>query len=264
MNKYHKSIITPINELLTSNYRGVTDYKDEQDILVKCSHCNGILKTKLGWHIRTKWFREKKEYLCRECLRPRWNAAGHLAVTGSVHPSRGKTYEEIHGLDKAKIIKLKVARHGKDNAQFGKPAYSGSGNGWSGWYKDNYFRSLLELSFIVNYLEKYSVEYVTAESYNFKIPYINYEGKQRNYFADFATSDSLIEVKPKSAVNWHTNKFKFQAAEKWCTERGYKFKIFDNTMFDQLNTDQLIYMYKDSIIKWLPRYEAKFKEKYNI
>jgi len=264
MNKYHRSIITPVEKLLTSKYRGIVNYKDDQEVSVQCSCCNTITQTKLGWHIRTKWFREHKEYICNKCLKPAWNTAGHKAVTGSIHPNRGKTYEDIHGKEKADLLKLKVARHGKDNGQFGKPAYCGSGNGWSGWYKDNYFRSLLELSFIVNYLEKNSLAYTSAESSDYKIPYTNFEGKQRNYFADFITAHYLIEVKPELAVSWHTNKLKFLAAEKWCKARDYEFKIFDNTMFDQLTTEQLISMYKDNIIKWLPRYEVKFKEKYNL
>lgn len=264
MTKYHKSIITPIEELLTSKYRGIINYKDNQKINVQCYSCNNIIQTKLGWHLQAKWFRDHREYICSKCLKPAWNAAGHKAVTGCIHPNRGKTYEDIHGEDKAKLIKLKVARHGKDNAQFGKPAYTGSGNGWSGWYKDKYFRSLLELSFIINYLEKNSLEYTSAESTSYKIPYTNYEGKQRNYFADFVTSNNLIEVKPKSAVTWYVNKLKFTAAEEWCKTNNYTFKIFDNTMFKQLTNEQLILMYKDNIIKWLPRYEAKFKEKHNL
>jgi hypothetical protein len=35
---------------------------------------------------------------------------------------------------------------------YGKPSPQGSGNGWSGWYKGKYFRSIMELSFIVEYL----------------------------------------------------------------------------------------------------------------
>lgn len=264
MSRYHKSIITPIEELLTSSYGGVVDYKCNQIVSVQCSKCYAVIQTILGWHIQTKWFKEHREYICNKCHKFKWNTAGHKAVTGRTHPNKGKTYEEIHGVEKGKELRLKVARFGKNNAQFGKPAYNGSGNGWSGWYKEKYFRSLLELSFVVNYLEKNSIDYKTAESTLYKIPYTNFEGTQRNYFADFITADSLIEVKPALAISWINNKLKFTAAEEWCKSNGYTFKIFDNTMFEQLTSEQLISMYRDNIVKWLPRYEIKFKEKYKL
>ena len=43
---------------------------------------------------------------------------------------------------------------GEGNPMFGKPSPEGTGNGWSGWYKGWIFRSLRELSFIVNFVEK--------------------------------------------------------------------------------------------------------------
>ena len=33
---------------------------------------------------------------------------------------------------------------------YGRFSPRGSGNGWSGWYKEWYFRSLLELSYMIN------------------------------------------------------------------------------------------------------------------
>jgi hypothetical protein len=262
MDKYHKSIVTPITELQTSKYKGVINYKDNQDVLVKCSRCSSVLKTKLGWHLQAKWFREGSEYLCRSCNRVNWIEAGHKAVTGKPHPNKGKTYEQLHGVEKANLLKKQVAHYGSDNAQFGRPAYCGSGNGWSGWYKGTYFRSLLELAFIVNYLEAQSISYTSAEARAYKIPYINHTGTARNYFPDFVVGNTLIEIKPKGALNWHDNTIKFNAARDWCTKTGMKFKVFDDTMIDKLTSNQLITMYNQGIITWLPRYEVKFKQKY--
>ena len=55
---------------------------------------------------------------------------------------------------------------------FGRPTPQGSGNGWKGWYKGWFFRSLKELSYVVNVLEPNGDIWESAE--NIKIPYVNY------------------------------------------------------------------------------------------
>ena len=262
MKIYHESIITPINDLITTRYGGIVHFKDIQIIQVQCQNCYAVKTTQYGWHMHAPWFKSKRPYWCRNCIQKIWIEAGHKAVTGKPHPNKGKTYEQIHGREKAKKIKKLVARHGKDNAQFGKPAHNGSGNGWSGYYKGKYFRSLLELSFIVNFLEKNNLIYKSAEQAKYAIPYINLENKNRNYFADYITGRELIEVKPKLAAKWESNKCKFKAAKNWCRKNNMVFKIYDHTMFEQLKEEQLKKMYEEGIIVWIDRYENKFKQKH--
>jgi hypothetical protein len=70
----------------------------------------------------------------------------------------GKSYEKIiiekygneEGFKKIKEKKQNMNKRmsGINNPMYGKPSPEGSGNGWSGWYKGFYFRSLMELSFI--------------------------------------------------------------------------------------------------------------------
>jgi hypothetical protein len=259
---YHESIVNKPEDLITTTYGGKLHYAHDQIITVCCQKCNKTVQTKYGWHLKAKWFRENLPYNCRHCHKLKWIKAGHIAVTGRPHPNRGKTYEEIHGAEKGGLLRKQVARTGYKNAQFGRPAYTGSGNGWSGWYRDIYFRSLLELSFIVNFIEKNKLKYTSAEAYAYKIPYIDIEGNRRNYFADFLIDNVLIEIKPKLAATWHVNICKFTAAKKWCKKHGLKFKIYDQTMFDQLSKTQLISMYEDGTIRWIERYEKKFKKKY--
>jgi hypothetical protein len=59
-------------------------------------------------------------------------------------------YSKRYNKDKIKGIKTKQSIHssGKNNNMYGKPAPQGSGNGWSGWYNDIYFRSIMELSYL--------------------------------------------------------------------------------------------------------------------
>ena len=84
---------------------------------------------------------------------------------------------------KMKEYKLKqsINSSGNKNPMYGKPSPNGSGNGWSGWYKNYFFKSLKELSFILT-LEKENIKYESAEVKKFKIEYINWEGKKRNYY----------------------------------------------------------------------------------
>lgn len=52
--------------------------------------------------------------------------------------NKGKTFEEIYGKEKAVELKEKLSERfsGEGNPMFGKPSPEGSGNGWSGWYKN--------------------------------------------------------------------------------------------------------------------------------
>jgi hypothetical protein len=262
MHIYHDSIVNKPEDLATTTYGGRLHYAHDQIITVCCQKCSRIQQTRYGWHLKAKWFRENQPYNCKSCHKIKWIKAGHIAVTGKSHPNRGKTYEDIHGVEKGALLRKKIARFGVKNAQFGRPAYTGSGNGWSGWYKSIYFRSLLELSFIVNYIEKNKLKHCSAETGKYKITYIDNNGRQRNYFADFLIGNTLIEIKPKLAATWSTNICKFIAAERWCLEHNLEFKVYDQTMFEQLSEKQLIRLYEEGNIKWIDRYEKKFKEKY--
>ena len=90
----------------------------------------------------------------KEKITKKFIESGHKARKGQKSFIRGLTYEQYYGPDKAKEIKSKLGMFGPDNPQYGKPANYDSGAGWSGWYKNWYFRSIYELSFMINYIEK--------------------------------------------------------------------------------------------------------------
>lgn len=91
----------------------------------------------------------------------------------------GKTFYDIwvekYGLEIAnqKLIEFKNNRSksstGEKNPMFGKTSPTGSGNGWSGWYKDWYFRSINELSFMINVIERFKFTWVSGEKLKYKI-----------------------------------------------------------------------------------------------
>ena len=75
--------------------------------------------------------------------------------------------------------KQSESHRGEKNHMFGKPSPQGSGNGWSGWYKDWYFRSLRELSYMIKVLEAQQLVWETPDK-NFKIPYTDRKSTRLN------------------------------------------------------------------------------------
>jgi hypothetical protein len=85
--------------------------------------------------------------------------------------------------------------------------------GISGYYKNIYFRSSLELAFLYEFCNKYEI--ISAEK-NFRVSYINENNLDSIYCPDFyiKETDEVIELKPKSLLNTPKNILKFQVAKK--------------------------------------------------
>ena len=192
------------------------------------------------------------------------------AVLGDKNPMYGKcnydVWVEKYGVAKAKELqdltnkKLSAIFSGAGNPMYGKPAPQGSGNGWSGWYKGWYFRSLKELSFVINHLEKNQLSWRTAESKDLAISYVDPKGKKRTYFADFLVSDKeLVEVKPTKLKSSIIVKLKQEAAINFCNKLGLHYRIEDPIM---LNEGEIKTLYISGEIKFSERYEIMFKERF--
>lgn len=98
-------------------------------------------------------------------------------------------------------------------------------------YKNHFFRSLLELSFFISFIEKRGLEYESGEQEKYTIHYSDKAGKKRRYFPDFiikmGNKKTIFECKPKS--QWTDEKvlLKAAAARKFAKKRGMKYKILD-------------------------------------
>lgn len=173
---------------------------------------------------------------------------------------KGKTNIEIFGKEKAKNIqnKLSQASSGKNNPMYGKPAPKGSGNGWSGWYKGTYFRSLKELSFIINVLERFNFKWETGENKNYQIKYFDYWENEKTYFADFIIEDKyLVEIKPKKLWNSDLVKRKKESAIQFCQEKGLKYKLIDPNK--TLSNNDIKILIEENKLQFIKRYQEKFK-----
>lgn len=166
--------------------------------------------------------------------------------------------EEAERRSRAFIQKQSDLRSGEGNPMFGKPAPMGSGNGWSGWYNDNYFRSLHELSFIVGILERYGFSWRSAETNDLRIRYKSPAGAPRNYFADFFVEDQiLVEVKPARLWGSLEVAAKREAAVSYCHHHGLAFCLYDPP---PLPPQEVYKLWKNGSLRWLPRYEPRFEE----
>ena len=187
---------------------------------------------------------------------------------GKLNGMYGRSYYDVwvekYGKEEAgrklvehkKKISLRVS--GKNNPMYGKPSPQGSGNGWGGWYKGWYFRSLKELSYMINVIEINGYKWRSAETSDLKIEYINYDGTERTYRADFFINDGiLVEVKPMKLMNTPNNILKKEAAIEFCELRGYKYRIVDVKL---LNVDILISLYKKKKIKFIKKYQEKMEK----
>lgn len=150
---------------------------------------------------------------------------------------------------------------GKNNPMYGKPTPQGSGNGWSGWYKGWYFRSLKELSYMIKVIEKNNYKWESAECDKLSIKYIDYDGSERTYRADFLVEDKiLVEIKPKKLMETRINKLKKEAALEFCDNHGLEYSMVD---VRTLSMEDITKLYQNKEIKFIKKYDMKMKELLN-
>ena len=147
---------------------------------------------------------------------------------------------------------------GNKNPMYGKPSPQGSGNGWSGWYCGWFFRSINELSYMINIIERFKIKWENGELKKFKIEYVDWENKKRNYFPDFILENKyMIECKPKKLWNTPSVLSKKNGAEIFCKKNNLKYKI---VCCKRLSIEEIKTLYLENKIKFTKKYEEKFKK----
>jgi len=147
----------------------------------------------------------------------------------------GRTIEEIHGVDRARELRqlYSLQRRGKKNPAYGK-VYPGVGRSkYQGWYKGIHFRSLWELSFLVEMFEKH--ETITSEPFSIKY---TLNGRDRTYKPDFLIEDRLYEIKPKALLGHESVVPKLTAGQKFCEENCLRYVIVTEENLKILTLDQ--------------------------
>jgi hypothetical protein len=154
----------------------------------------------------------------------------------------------------ASRAKWSLASSGSNNPMFGKPSPIGSGCGWSGWYRGHYFRSLLELSYMLKFDEEGTV-WESAEKKYHKIPYQTSTGS-KNFFPDFylPLTEEFVEIKPRALTYTEGNKAKFAAAKNLL---GDKFKVLTEDNIHKIQGDQLSRLVSSGTVKLLPKWQNR-------
>lgn len=175
-----------------------------------------------------------------------------------------EVWTEKYGEEGARI------RHEKYLATFkGRPARNFTNNtktsgprGWSGYYKGFLFRSFLELSYVINVLEKNNINWCTGEDKLYKIPY-TFKNVERNYYPDFIIENKIVvECKSLYGLKSEQVTAKTIAAEIWCLNHGYEYRILTNKDITYLTRKELVNLFKTGEIQLIKGLEEKFINRY--
>jgi hypothetical protein len=216
-----------------------------------------MVETSKNSELRKKYYEKIKSEEYRKLLSD-WMKKNSPMKGNSQYKIWVKKYGVEIADKKKEEWRLKVGRKGEKNYWFGKTPPFGSGNGWSGWYKGWYFRSILELSYMINVIEKHQIKWESGEKNQFKIGY-EHKGLKKNYFPDFILEEKyMIECKPKKLWNTDLIKIKKKYAEDFCKKNNliYKLrevpKISDHEIQNLVNNGELI---------WIDKYDKKFRDR---
>jgi hypothetical protein len=143
-----------------------------------------------------------------------------------------------------------VAPRGAASATYGKPAPQGSGNGWKGWYRGHYFRSLREACYMLG-MDKAGVKWVTGEALS--IPYV-FRGTKRTYRPDYIVGARLIEVKPTRLHGTPAVSAKRAGAEAYCAAQGLTYELVDVS----IDSAELLSAWSRGLLRFDRDYETRF------
>lgn len=180
----------------------------------------------------------------------------------SLKESLAKKYGEDTERYKKEVLqnsmRISNSLKGEKNPMYGRPSPVGSGNGWSGWYKGWYFRSLLELSYMINVIERFNLKWESGESQKYKLPYVTWDGKVKNYFTDFIIEGKYaIECKPRSLWKSNTVIRKKEAAIEHFKSLGMIYKIRECKKISDCEIRDLV---ESGSLKFAERYEKKYSK----
>lgn len=186
---------------------------------------------------------------------------------GNKNPMYGKRVFDIwvekYGIEEANKRNIEWKRKqslkskGKNNGMYGKPSPKGSGNGWSGWYKGWFFRSLMELTYMIDVIEKNNLYWECGENGKHIIIYEDYKGICRTYRPDFIiNTNKMIEIKPIKLWNSDNVKRKKIAAEQYCSRCEMTYELIN--VENIISIDRISELINNNLLIFTDRYMKKF------
>ena len=134
----------------------------------------------------------------------------------------------------------------------GKTPSKRCGSGIRCRYKGIVYRSLYELSFVVNYLEPHLIN-TTYESRSFK--WFDRDGRVRRYTPDFFdhVSKTIYEVKYHKALTFDDIQQKLEQARTVIAADGWSLCVMTEYEFDVLSYESIAEMVHKGTVELLPR-----------
>jgi hypothetical protein len=173
------------------------------------------------------------------------NFGGKYSKGFADNPISG-SLESNYGEEKAKEIKSAMSKRtsGERNPMYGKPAPKRSGNGLSGRYRGIYFRSLLELSFMLE-LDSKNVEFFSCETNKDRFKY-ELDGVKKTYCPDFfiPATNEFIEIKPSQMLKNREVKIKANAV----LEAGEKIIFITQKDMTKIKREELLILIENGIV----------------
>jgi hypothetical protein len=114
-----------------------------------------------------------------------------------------------HNTETKKKISDSLNKHHKNNLDRDKYLKNKSKNHLSGWYNNVFFRSSLELSFLINNSSK---NFESCENKKYAVRYI-IDDKTKIYYPDYTDGNLIFEIKPLSLINHNNNEIKIKFAK---------------------------------------------------
>ena len=113
---------------------------------------------------------------------------------------------------------------------------------------------------MIRVIERYGFSWENGEKKKWKVKYVDWQGKERNYFPDFILNEKyMVECKPENLWKSKDVKSKKESAINFCEEKSLKYKMIDPVMLKKENIKAL---YESGEIKWTDKYQKKYEEKY--
>ena len=198
-----------------------------------CPKCKKELKYKNKYSM---FLQEKNKKLCKSCTVKNEYKNNPNKNKGSENGRFGLKLMDIwienHGLAEANKkyndwkSHLNKFKCGADNPQYGKSPFLNGGMSYKGWYKDIFFRSSLELLFIINYESTNNDLPLSADNKTYSIEY-NIDNTKRHYYPDFLSlsTNTIYEIKSKQWLSKSTNQLKIKKAKEIYTEKNINYEV---------------------------------------
>ena len=115
-------------------------------------------------------------------------------------------------------------------------------NYFCGWYKGLYFRSSLELSFLI---ANKKVSLISCEKNKYKIIYEK-DGKKKVYYPDYTDGEIIYEIKPSTLLDYRDNNLKIK---KGYELYGDKYKVITEKEIPYVKKTEILELIKIGIVK---------------